>query len=222
LPLSFREAPAVLIVSNIVSLDGYVAGPGGNPTVLPMDGAFDAYNAERLRTADTVLTGANSFRGFAGFWPAVLADPQGAIDNIAAQVGDAVPRAAIEANIMSPVSQEIARLNDKVAKVVVSDQLGPDDLGAWRDTTRVVSRADAHAVVAALRGETLVFGSRTLWNDLLAAGLVDELHLMVGPVVLGEGVRAFDRPVPGLRLAETRRFDGSDNVLLRYEVPKQR
>jgi dihydrofolate reductase len=210
----------MLIVSNIVSLDGYVAGPDGNPTVLPMDSAFDAYNAERLRTAGTLLTGANSFRGFAGFWPAVLSDPQGAIDDIAAQVGDAVPRAEIEANITSPVSQEIARLNDKVAKVVVSDGLGPDDLGAWRDTTRIVRRADAHAAVAALPGETLVFGSRTLWNDLLAAGLVDELHLMVGPVVLGQGVRAFDAPPPGLRLQDTRRFDGSDNVLLVYGVER--
>ena len=208
----------MLIVSNIVSLDGFVAGADGNPTVLPMDDAFDAYNAERLRTADTLLVGAGSYRGFAAFWPAVLADPQGAIDTIAAQVGDAVPRAEIEANIMSPVSQEISRLNDKVAKVVVSDRLGPDELGAWKDSTRIVSRADAHAAVGALAGETLVFGSRTLWNDLLGAGLVDELHLMVGPVVLGEGVRAFDGPVPGLRLAGTRRFDGSENVLLRYEV----
>jgi dihydrofolate reductase len=210
----------MLIVSNIVSLDGYVAGPDGNPTVLPMDSAFDAYNAERLRTADTLLTGANSYRGFAGFWPAVLSDPQGAIDNIAAQVGDAVPRAEIEANIMSPVSQEIARLNDKVAKVVVSDRLGPDDLGAW-PATRIVGRADTHAAVAALPGETLVFGSRTLWNDLLAAGLVDELHLMVGPVVLGTGVPAFDGPVPGLRLRDTRRFDDSGNVLLVYAVDRR-
>lgn len=41
---------------------------------------------------------------------------------------------------------------------------------------------------------------------------------MVGPVVLGEGVRAFDAPPPGLRLRDTRRFDGSDNVLLVYAV----
>jgi dihydrofolate reductase len=208
----------VLIVSNIVSLDGYVAAPDGNSTVLPMDGAFDAYNAERLRTADTLLVGANSYRNFAGFWPAVLADPQAVVDAIAAQLGDSVPRAEIEARISAPAPQEVARLNDKVAKVVVSDRLGPDDLGAWRDSTRIVRRADAHAAVAALPGETLVFGSRTLWNDLLAAGLVDELHLMVGPVVLGEGVRAFDGPGPALRLRDSRRFDGSDNVLLRYEV----
>ena len=40
-----------LIVANIVSLDGYFEGPGGNVMVLPMDPSFDAYNAERLSFA---------------------------------------------------------------------------------------------------------------------------------------------------------------------------
>ena len=80
--------------------------------VLSMDGAFDAYNAERLRAANTLLLGANS------------------------------------------------------------DTVTEDETGPWRDTTRVVRRADAHRRVAELRQEPgreiLVFGSRTLWNDLLA------------------------------------------------------
>ena len=69
-------------------------------------------------------------------------------------------------------------------------------------------------------GEILVFGSSTLWNDLLAAGLVDEIHLMVGPVALGDGVSAFvSKPDASLRLLEApRTWEGSDNVLLRYGV----
>jgi dihydrofolate reductase len=209
----------MLIVSNIVSLDGYVAAKDGNSTALPMDEAFDAYNAERLRSADTLLVGANSYQGFAGFWPAVLADPDGVADGIAAQLGGSAPRADVLARITGPAPQEIARRNNEIRKVVVSDRLTEDDLGVWRDTTRIVRRSEVHAAVAALAGETLVFGSRTVWADLLAAGLVDQLHLMVAPVVLGEGVPAFDGPVPAsLRLLRTRRFDGSDNVLLVYAV----
>lgn len=78
---------------------------------------------------------------------------------------------------------------------------------------------DAFAELKSRPGkDILMFGSRTLWNDLLAAGLIDELHLMVGAAVVGGGTPAFARPAPQLRLLDTRRRDGSDNVLLRYAV----
>jgi dihydrofolate reductase len=64
-----------------------------------------------------------------------------------------------------------------------------------------------------------VFGSITLWNDLLAHGLVDELHMMVGAVVVGSGTPAFAGSLDaGLRLIGVRQLDGSQNVLMRYAV----
>jgi dihydrofolate reductase len=99
----------------------------------------------------------------------------------------------------------------------------PMDGAPWTDTTTIVRRADAHQAVAELKGrpgkDILMFGSRTLWNDLLVAGLVDELYLMVGAAVLGGGTPAFGAgPVPPMRLQNTRRRDGSDNVQLQYKV----
>ena len=44
-----------VIVSNIASVDGYFAAADGNPLVLNMDEAFDAYNHERISLADVVL-----------------------------------------------------------------------------------------------------------------------------------------------------------------------
>jgi dihydrofolate reductase len=64
-----------LIVSNIMSLNGYYTGPDNNVMALPMDEAFDAYNAERLRAADTLLLGRTTYDGFRGFWPSVADDP---------------------------------------------------------------------------------------------------------------------------------------------------
>jgi dihydrofolate reductase len=106
-------------------------------------------------------------------------------------------------------------------RVVVSDTLTADDTDPWRSTTRIVGRADAHDQVAELKRrpgrEILTFGSRTLWNDLLAHDLVDELHLMLGAAVIGAGTPIFGAKPPGrLRLAEARRFDGSDNLVVRY------
>jgi dihydrofolate reductase len=187
-----------LIVANIVSLDGYYEGPDRNVMVLPMDHSFDAYNAERLRAADTLLLGRTTYDGFKSFWPQLADHPDA-----------------------TPTHREIARLDNGIGKVVVSDTLSPADTEPWRDTTRIVRRADAHGQLAELkRGpgrDILMFGSHTLWTGLLAAGLVDELHLMVGPVVLGGGTPTFDAPpTTPLRLLDTRTWPGSDNVLCRY------
>ena len=67
--------------------------------------------------------------------------------------------------------------------------------------------------------DILIAGSRTLWNDLLAHDLVDEIHLLVGSRILGAGRAVFANQAPtALRLIETRRWEGSDSVLLRYAV----
>ena len=199
-----------IVVSTIVSLDGYVAGPGGDISRLPMDGSFDALNLERLRAAGTLLLGATTYRGMVAYWPAVAED---------ATVSPAVQLDPSGAEL----HRETARRNAELPKVVVSDSLTRADTGPWADTTTIVRRADAHAAVAALReeagGDVLVFGSRTLWGDLLAAGLVDELYLMVCPVLLGAGLAAFPAGTArGLRLLDTRTRPDSPNVVLHYSV----
>ena len=178
--------------------------------VLPMDGFFDAHNLERQRTADTLLLGATTYRGLKAYWPAVAEDPTRS-PAVAHDPGSA------------DLHREIGRRNNELTKVVVSDSLTEADTAPWTDTTTIVRRTAAHRAVAELKSrpgkDILVFGSRTLWNDLLVAGLVDELHLMVGAAVLGGGTPAFGaQPVPPLRLVDTRRTEGSENVVLRYAV----
>ncbi len=186
-----------LIVCNIVSVDGYYSGPDGDVMVMPFDEAFDDYNAERLRAADTLLLGRRSFEGFKGYWPAVADNPD-----------------------VRPVEREISRLNSAIGKVVVSDTLTPADTVPWTNT-RIVRRADAHDAVRELKGrdggEILVLGSHALWNDLLSAGLVDELHLMIGPALLGAGIPLFEAGSRhALRLLDARQLEGSQLVLVRY------
>lgn len=198
-----------LIVSAVMSLDGYFEGPGGNVMALPMDGFFDEHNLERLRAADTLVLGATTYRQLKAYWPAVADDPS------------VSPAVAADPSV-ADLHRETGRRNNEIRKVVVSDSLTEDDTAPWTDTTTIVRRADAHRTVAELKerpgGDILVFGSHILWNDLLAAGLVDELHLMIGAAAIGAGTPAFTGPAPSLRLVGVRCRDGSENVLLHYEV----
>ncbi len=86
-----------------------------------------------------------------------------------------------------------------------------------------MKRSDAHEEVVKLRqmngGDILVFGSHIMWNDLLAHGVVDELHMIVGAGIIGGGTPAFERKPPGsLRLLDTTTWPGSNLVVLRYAI----
>jgi dihydrofolate reductase len=68
-------------------------------------------------------------------------------------------------------------------------------------------------------GDILVFGSRTMWCGLLAAGVVDELHVMIGGKVVGGGTPMFaGAPPVSLRLLGAQTNEGSENVIVRYAV----
>ena len=58
-----------------------------------------------------------------------------------------------------------------------------------------------------------------LWNDLLTAGVVDELHLMIGSAFMGDGVPVFEGPRTGLRLLDARVLDRSQLILARTPRP---
>ena len=119
-----------------------------------------------------------------------------------------------------PVLAEIAALTAQVDKLVVSDTLSLSADAPWGDA-EVVRRAGAHARISALKAcaqrDLLAYGSHVLMNDLLAHGLVDEVRLLIGNVVLGEGVRTFEAGLPApLALIDERRLAGADIVMLRY------
>jgi dihydrofolate reductase len=82
---------------------------------------------------------------------------------------------------------------NSVQKYVVSDTLSEADL-TWEPTT-IIRGADLVKEVSALRdrpgGDINVMGSATLVRALLAADLVDELNLMIEPIVLGGGKSIF-------------------------------
>lgn len=169
-----EERAMRVVVNEFMSLDGVVQAPGGAEE--DTDGGFahggwsmpyfdpEAMGAaigESLSNVEALLFGRRTWRVMADAWPG--------------RAGD-----------------EFADQMNSFKKYVASRTLTQDDL-TWNTT--LLSPQNAVADIAALRaedgGDLVVMGSATLVKTLLAEGLVDELNLMIEPILLGGGKRIF-------------------------------
>jgi dihydrofolate reductase len=163
-----------------ISLDGVVEDP--------QDWHFPYFNDEmgvavdrQLAAADTLLLGRKTYDSFAGAWP----------EREAAGEEDAAMGKAL----------------GDARKVVVSNQ---DLQFTWRNSEQL--KGDLVEAVTALKNEAgadiAMSGSVSVVRQLLAADLLDELHLLVHPIAVRKGMRLFDEgesPIP-LRLVSSETF----------------
>jgi dihydrofolate reductase len=178
-----------LISFMAVTLDGYHEGPNGEFDWPNVDDEFYEFSISQLNDIDTLVFGRATYEGMASYWPTA---------------------AALESD---PI---VAEKMNTIRKVVVSRTL---DAADWQNTTLVKGKAaDAISELKQRPGKYLaVFGSSELTANLLEQGLVDELRVMVMPILLGAGnslFRTLNGRVP-LELRQTRTFS-SGNVLLVY------
>lgn len=109
----------------------------------------------------------------------------------------------------------VAPIMNKIAKVVCSTKLAKAE---WNNTTIV---RDAVKELAQMKqegnGPMYIFGSSTLCESLMNAGIIDEVRLCVAPIILGKGRRLFTDSADNRKL-ELLEAKGLTNggVLLRY------
>lgn len=170
-----RQSGMRIVISEFISLDGVVQAPGGAEE--DTDGGFRHGGwsmpffdpevmgpalGELSQATDALLYGRRTWQVMAAAWPGRAGDP-------------------------------FADWINSVDKYVVSDTLADDDL-TW-GPTRIIRGADFVQDVSALReqagGYVNVMGSASVARALLAADLVDELALMIEPIVLGGGKTIF-------------------------------
>jgi dihydrofolate reductase len=154
-----------LIVSEFVTLDGVMEAPGGEPTHPHTGWVFDFMSPEQEQYKLRETLDAESLL-----------------------LGRVTYEGFAEA--WPPRGGEFADKMNAMPKHVASTTL-PDDL-AWTNSSVIRNVPDD---VAALKrrdgGPILVAGSRTLVHALFEHGLIDELRLMIFPVVLGSGIKVF-------------------------------
>lgn len=167
-----------LTVFNQVTVDGFFADVDGDMSWAHKDDAeWRAFAAENASGGGMLLFGRKTYEQMASWWPTAAAKKS-----------------------MPVVAQ---RMND-MPKVVFSRTL---EKASWNNTTLV--KGDVVDAVRAMKSEPgpgmAVMGSGTIVSQLVEAGLVDQLQVVVNPLVLGKGRSMFagvERPVT-LKLSST-------------------
>jgi dihydrofolate reductase len=176
----------------MATVDGYYEGPNQEFDFWVVDDEFNEFSVEQLDEVDVLVFGRVTYEGMAAYWPTP-----------AAKEDD--PRVA-------------ARMNS-LPKIVVSRTL---DKAEWANTRLVNAPEELEALKRQPGKDIAILGSSDLTASLLQIGLVDELRIMVSPVLLGAGKSVFrtasDRT--GLTLKKSRTFN-SGSVLLYYEPARR-
>jgi len=183
---------AKLIYSAITSLDGYVEDEAGNFDWAAPDDEVHAFVNDRERPIGTYLYGRRMYETMV-FWESVdTGTDQSAVTRDFAGIWRAAEK-IVHSRSLQTVSSARTRIEHDLDPVVVR---------------RLKETAEADITI----------GGAELAGQALALGLVDECHLLLGPIVVGGGKRALPKNTRAqLELLDERRFDNGV-VHLRYRV----
>ena len=182
-----------LIVFNLLTLDGYFAGRGGDISWHNVDEEFQELAIQASNSGNTLLFGRVTYELMKSYWPT-----QEALKN-------------------DPV---VAAGMNKAEKIVFSRSLDKVD---WSNTRLVKADMLSEVrKLKKLSGKDLtVLGSGSIVSQLAQNGLIDEYDIVLSPVALGKGKTMFEGLKERLKLHLIRsRTFGNGNVLLCYEPVK--
>ena len=174
----------------VTTLDGFHCGPNGEFDWPNVDDEFHEFSVRQMNDIDTLLFGRITYDFMAQYWPSA------------------------EAMEADPVTA--GRMNG-IHKVVFSSTL---DEATWENSELVST--DPVAAITELKqrpgdGDLALFGSPTFTASLLQAGVVDEVRVMVNPILLGGGVSLFAGLTDRVKLQLNRTITfRNGNVLLCY------
>jgi dihydrofolate reductase len=180
-------------VFNLVTLDGYFTGEGGDISWHSVDEEFNIFAEKTANSGNILLFGRITYELMVSYWPT-----QDAIKN-------------------DPV---VAQGMNSASKIVFSRTLEKVD---WNNARLVKDNmiGEIRKLKQNLDRDMTILGSGSIVAQLAQAGLIDEYQIMLNPVAIGKGRTMFEgiKNRLTMKLKDTMTF-GNGNVLLIYEPVK--
>lgn len=193
----------------MVSVDGFFEGENHDISWHNVDEEFGKFAEKQTSEASTLVFGRRTYELMESYWPTEEARTD---DSQVAEIMNTLPKIVFSKSLESVNETEYWK------NVTLKHEVSAEELRKLKENSEGPAR---HASAGVAGGDIAVLGSSDLCVSLLKAGVLDELRLMVNPVVLGKGTTLFeglDKKV-NLRLTNTRNFKNG-NILLFYDVEK--
>lgn len=185
-----------LVISIVVSVDGYINGPGGEFIAPDWSPDLDRWTARMIERFDTLIYGRTAWEKMAEFWP----------------------QAGRDETLPEPTRALAAFMNGS-RKIVFSHTL--HDVSAWENSERAEAAFDKVIAQEKRRAgkDMVIFAGASMAQTALRHAAVDELWLLTLPELFGHGTRLFDghNLRRRLTLLEVEEMD-TGAVLSRYSI----
>ena len=186
-----------VILSNMVTLDGFFEGPNKELDWHIVDEEFNQYANDLLSNVDALLFGRVTYQLMADYWPAAATNPSTSKSDL--EIADKMNN--LPKIVFSKTLQEVKWNNSRLVKENIAEEISKMKQQPGKDM--------------------VIFGSGSIVSTFMQHGLIDEYRIIVNPVVLGNGKPLFKgiNDKQNLKLLKTKVF-GSGIVILFYEPAK--
>ena len=183
-----------VILSNMVTLDGFLEGPNKELDWQIVDGENKEYAIDLLSNVDALLFGRVTYQLMADYWPAAATNPSTSKSDL--EIADKMNN--LPKIVFSKTLQEVKWNNSRLVKENIAEEISKMKQQPGKDM--------------------VIFGSGSIVSTFMQHGLIDEYRIIVNLIVLGNG-NPLIKGINGkqnLKLLNTKVFD-SGIVILFYE-----
>lgn len=177
-----------IIATHWITLDGYIADANGELDFVRGEDQLGDYELDIIGSAGHLLFGRNTYEQLFGYWSQVPENPK-----------------------VSGFERAFAAKINPLEKSVLSRSLKEAD---W-ENSQILNDIEAVAELKqTASGDILIYGSASIVQELTRRELIDEYHLLVHPVLLGEGKSLFAGAGHRLSLKKVRQDNFDSGVVL--------